>query len=148
MATATDTLKIINTPDNTKVIKVQEGSLPGQKGDTPDKSIYSVRTVVADSPSLVIDASLATTFYIKLQASVNLTVINWPNDSKSQRIALYFEQDENGERNVLSWPEGSKWSYGTIPVLTPIPNAVDCIVLDTFNSGVTIFGGIVGLGYS
>jgi hypothetical protein len=148
MATATDTLKIINTPDNTKVIKVQEGSLPGQKGDTPDKSIYSVRTVVADSPSLVIDASLATTFYIKLQSSVNLTVINWPNDSKSQRIALYFEQDENGERNVLLWPGACKWSYGQVPVLTPIPNAVDCIVLDTFNSGVTIFGGIVGLGYS
>lgn len=148
MATALDTLKVINTPDSSKVIKVQEGSLPGPAGKSPDKSIYTVRNVTADNQNLVIDASLATTFYIKLQTSVNISIINWPNDSKSQRVALYFEQDSVGERTVLSWPVGTKWSYGQLPVLSQDPGSIDCIVLDTFNSGVTIFGGIVGLGYN
>lgn len=142
-----ETKAVVNI-DTTKVITVQEGTLPGPKGDTPDKSVYAVRTLIADSSDLQIDASTATTFYIKLQSSVNITVVNWPNDGKSQRVALYFEQDDTGNHHVLSWPAGTKWSFSQVPVLTTNPNSVDCIVLDTFNGGATIFAGIVGLGYN
>lgn len=135
-------------PDTSRVIKVQEGTLAGAKGDSPNNSIYNVTTVIATDPNLVLDASVATTFYIQLQNSVNISVVNWPNDSKSQRIALYFEQDATGSRTVLSWPANTKFSFGQPPVLTLAPNSVDCVVLDTFTGGQTIFGGIVGLAYS
>lgn len=144
---AGSTITVKSLTDDSKIIQVQEGTLPGPKGDSPDKSIYAARTIIVTDPNLVLDASTATTFYLKLQSSVALTISNWPNDSKSQRIAIYIEQDQVGNRRI-TWPAGTKWSYGQIPPLSSSPSAIDCIVLDTFNGGVTIFGGVVGVGYN
>lgn len=130
------------------VVQVQPGTFRGQKGDSPDRSIYSARNITVVDSKLVIDASLATTFYLTLTTTVtDFSIINWPNDSKSQRIALYLEQDSVGSRNIGPWPSNVKWSYGEYPVLTSRPGAVDCLVFDTFDGGVTIFGGIVGIDY-
>lgn len=140
---------VVKPVAETKIVQVQPGTIPGPKGDGPERSIYSKKASVVDSTSVVIDAATATTFFLYLESSVtDFSIINWPNDGKSQRIAIYFKQDATGSRNVVNWPSNTLWSYGQYPVLTPKPNAVDCIVFDTFDGGVTIFGGIVGIDYS
>lgn len=141
------TVTIQPKPD-TKVIQLQPGTLPGPKGDSPDRSIYSKREIVSDSPTLELDASQATTFFIRLKMDVQTIIVkNWPNDGKTQRIALYFAQDEIGGHNVVNWPDNSKWAYGQRPLLTSYAGAVDCVVFDTFDGGVTIFAGLVGIDY-
>lgn len=135
--------------DEPKVVQVTPGVLRGPKGDSPERSVYSKRDIVAYGPDLQLDASTGTTFVIRLKSDIDqLSVINWPNDGKTQRIALYFEQDEVGGHGITSWPAGTRWSYAQLPTLSVQPLAIDCIVLDTFDGGQSIFAGLVGYGYA
>lgn len=149
MTTVVNTSLKVRYEDEIKIVKVHPGAIPGPKGDSPDRSIYSARHIDSRGPTLEIDASQATTFFITIHMNLqNLTVINWPNDSKSQRIALYFQQDEFGARNVINWPPNTRWSFSQKPILTTKPHAIDCFILDTFDRGENIFAGIVGLDYA
>jgi hypothetical protein len=132
----------------TKVVQVQPATLQGAKGDSPDRSIYSKREITATSSLLEIDVSLATTFVVTLQTDVEISITGWPADGKTQRVALYFKQDEVGNRKITAWPLNTKWSFGEYPVLTSAPNAIDCVVIDSFDRGDSIFGGIVGIAYA
>lgn len=121
----------------------------GPQGPTPDISVYNVDTDVSVSNgTLTLDAEGATTFFVTLDQNItSIQVNNWPDAGKTQRIAIYLKQDSVGGRVVTNWPSQTRWSYGVAPLLSTAPNAVDCVLFDTFDSGNTIYAGVVGQDY-
>lgn len=132
------------------VIEVAPGTaqgMKGDKGDTPDIASYIKQDITLTSGNLVIDAKKASTFFIVLTQDVtSVTVLNWPT-GRSQRIAVYTQQDAVGGRTMTGFPVGTRWAFGLTPDFTPTPFAIDCLVLDSFDGGNTIFGATVGNDY-
>jgi archaellum component FlaC len=99
--------------------------------------------------NVVIDAVYGNTFYLVLNQNVGtLTFKNWTPGTISQRLVLYLQQDATGSRTITSWDPAVKWNGGEVPTLSETAAAIDCIVFETFDNGATVFGNIVGQGYS
>ena len=98
--------------------------------------------------SLALDVSTANTFRVPLSQDLTaLSLTGWPAAGRTERVTIYLVQDGIGGHAVTGWP-AVKWSGGAAPALSSAPNAVDCIVLDTIDGGLTIFGNLVGQAYS
>jgi hypothetical protein len=95
---------------------------------------------------VAIDVSKGNTFVVALDAAAAIALTNWPAAGRSQRVAVYFVQDSVGGR-VATWP-AVKWPDGQAPALSTAPGAIDCVVFDSFDGGETVFGNLVGEGYS
>jgi hypothetical protein len=59
-----------------------------------------------------------------------------PGTGKAQTIRIRITQDATGSR-VATWPSSFKWPGGTVGVLSTAANAVDVLVLITFDQGTT-----------
>ena len=61
-------------------------------------------------------------------------------------LHLILKQDATGNR-LVTWPASVKWSGGA-PVLSSTPNAVDRLLVATYDGGVTYYGDMIGKGYA
>lgn len=143
------TVTDLPTPD---IIYINDASIPGPKGDagvSPTRSQYQHSNVSLVGGSLTLNAQSGSSFFVNLNQNVTSVIVNnWPPAGQSQVLRIYFQQDASGGKNISGWPSGSKWNAGTQPVLTAAANAIDCVVLDSFDQGTTIFGTMVGMNYS
>ncbi|MGD0564550.1 MAG: hypothetical protein ABSA66_15845 [Roseiarcus sp.] len=103
-------------------------------------------TLAPIAGAVAIDLSQGNTFVVEMNASATLSFLNWPAAGRSQRVAVYFVQDATGSR-VAAWP-AVKWPDGAAPALSLSPNAIDCVVFDSFDGGETVFANLVGEGYA
>lgn len=58
---------------------------------------------------------------------------------------LVLRQDSVGSR-LVTWPSGTKWTFGVAPSLSTAANSIDEVVLTTFDGGTTVFGDFVAKG--
>ena len=120
----------------------------GEQGLPPDISRYKRQLISSVDGRLEIDAALASTYVVMLTENVTEIVYkNWPVDTESQRIALYFMQMSDGECTVTGWPSITMWPGGFEPEISRGVHVIDCIVIDLFDGGNTIFGNLVGRNY-
>lgn len=61
-------------------------------------------------------------------------------------LELVLTQDATGSR-IVTWPAAVKWS-GSAPVLSAAANAVDRVLLASYNGGTTWFADLVGKAYA
>lgn len=118
-------------------------------GRLRDLALGIRQTTVAPSAGVItIDLSLGNTWLVNLTANVtSVSLTNFPTTGYAQRVVLYFKQDGTGGRTVAGWPAGTKWPASTPPTITPAANAVDSVVLDTFDAGTTIYGTLAAQNY-
>jgi hypothetical protein len=149
--TVEDIVTVIELPSQ-DIVYINDASIPGPKGEpgaSPTRSSYNHENVSLVSGTLTLDASNGSSFFVTLTESVSsVNIDNWPPAGQSQVLRIYFQQDSNGSHNITGWPAGTKWNQGTLPVLTSTGHAIDCIVLDSFDQGNTIFATMVGYNYS
>jgi hypothetical protein len=101
---------------------------------------------VADS--IIFDCVYGNTFDVTLTENINSVILkNWPSDTVSQRVVVYLRQDATGGKTLVGWPTNILWPYGQLPILSTDPNAIDCLVFETFDGGQTVFGNIAGQNY-
>lgn len=62
-------------------------------------------------------------------------------------FGLYLKQDGTGSR-MVTWPANVKWSGGTAPTLSTGANALDIVVFESIDGGVTWYGSLVGTNFS
>jgi hypothetical protein len=133
----------------------RSASLAAQLGDvsaasTPP-SAASLAMTLATVPlapiggAVAIDLSRGNTFVVAMTANATISFLNWPA-GRSQRVAVYFVQDETGSR-LATWP-AVKWPDGQAPALSQNAGAIDCVVFDSFDGGASVFANLVGEGYA
>jgi hypothetical protein len=73
----------------------------------------------------------------------SMTISGWPASGQFARLVL---EVVNTGGFTVTWPSGTKWPTGTVPVVTP--SGKDLFILVTFDGGVTVYGNVVGQNYS
>lgn len=143
---------ILVTEQAPEIIVVTENVIvgpKGDKGDPPTVSKYLQTNATIVGGVLTIDASAASTYFVLLDQDVtSIQFINWPAVGQSQRIAIYTQQDATGTRQFTGWPVQTLTPENNTLLVTALPSAIDCFVVDSFDSGNTIFATLVGTNYS
>ena len=62
-------------------------------------------------------------------------------------ISIWIQQSSSGN-GTITWPTSVKWSDGLKPSLTTAGNAVDLIMMSTWDNGVTWYGSMAGANFS
>lgn len=115
------------------------------------KRFIGFKTSVATSVDgiLTIDCKKSNIFKVNLHENINtIEFKRWPTTGYSERVTIYFDQDDVGNRTVSGWPASIRWPDGQVPEGSVAANSIDCYVFDSFDAGETIFGNIVGQNYS
>lgn len=87
---------------------------------------------------LTLDLSIATLFYVNLNAPITtFTLTNVPASPKVYSFTLQFVAD--GTLRAVTWPTGTRWSGGTAPTLTSTLNKVDTFTFLTHDGGTNWF---------
>ena len=143
-----------NSPKRVPVAVLGTGtadSLSFLRGDRtyadPTLLAPKVHAVGNSGSALTIDAS-STSGWIKtitLNAACTFT-LSGATSGRATTLELILTQDATGGR-VVTWPASVKWSGGQ-PILSTAANAVDRIVLVTYNGGTTWYGDMIGKGYA
>lgn len=108
---------------------------------------FASRTISPTAGALIFDFERANTFIVDLIGNVtSVAFMNVPKAGATIRSTIYFRQDATGGRTVSGWPAAVKWVSGA-PTFTATAGAVDCVVIDTFDGGATVFGNLVGQNY-
>jgi len=112
-----------------------------------NKSVADLPISNLGSVSGTVTLNLQTNEFVRIQLSGNLTIggFNWPSSSSGQFVRRVVEIKDAGTF-TLSWPSVVKWAGGTVPVLTT--GGTDVFVLYTYDSGASVYGNVVGQGYS
>lgn len=82
---------------------------------------------------------------ITLSANCTITLSS-PVATEVNGLELVIRQDATGSRTI-SWPASVKWAGGA-PTLTTTANAVDRVVLVTYDGGTTWYADLVGKNYA
>lgn len=118
----------------------------GVQGISPDVSLYGASTISSDGGVLTIDFTISTSILVLMTEDItSIQFENVPPPNRSQRVAVYFKQDEEGSRRVLGWPTNALWPNSSIFVLSTNANAIDLIVFET--SFGLVFANPVALDY-
>lgn len=151
LSVTAENIVVIDSSTEENIIVVNDATIPGPRGPqgiSPSVSLYNETDATIVSGVLTLNAETATSFFVTLSEDITSVVVeNLPPDSKSQRIAIYFQQDEIGGYTITGWPASTKWNGGQRPSLTAEANAIDCVVLDLVGPSL-IFGTAVGYKYS
>jgi len=127
------------------------GALNGTVGaTTPNTGAFTTATInnriveVVNSIGSVgttatIDWSAGDVQTLTLTNNCTLSFTNPPSSGKSQTLTLVVYQDGIGGR-TLSYPSGTRWSYGQAPVLTSYPSYRDVLSFITYDGGSTYLG--------
>lgn len=106
-----------------------------------------VQAVGNSGTALTIDASstsgLAKTITLNNNCTFTLT---GATSGQVASLELILKQDATGSRTV-TWPASVKWSGGA-PTLSSAANAVDRIVLASYDGGTTWYADLVGKNYA
>jgi len=81
-------------------------------------------------------------FNITLIGNITFS-FNGPTPGTEYSINLLLLQDATGSRTV-TWPASVKWAGAAAPVLSTLANKLDIVALQTFDSGTTWYGTLVG----
>lgn len=101
--------------------------------------LKGVANVVSSSgASLAINISTSTTWDITLTANCTFTLAGFTSGS-ADYLTLMIRQDGTGSRTV-TWPTITWIGTGIQPILQTAPNAVDSVVIWSFDGGTTVFG--------
>lgn len=134
-------------PAHVKLLSGGRGP-PGAKGSSPDVSTYLGGVITPVNGVLVVDVSLASTFFITLNQDVTTVAFQgWRSAPWTHRIALYFKQDAIGSRIVSGWPAGTKFPNGVVPILSILPDREDLVVAEIANSGQQMYVTLVAQNY-
>jgi hypothetical protein len=83
---------------------------------------------------------------VALSHGTNITtfsVTNWPPTGNLGWIRIFRIKDNSGTARTIAWPTIT-WTGGdTEPTLTSTANAVDHILLETYDGGTTIYGHFI-----
>lgn len=102
---------------------------------------YNAMGSVASTGNL--DYSLANYQSITLTGNVTLTPTNWPSTGNGASMTLFVTQDATGSR-TLTFSSGTiKVPGGGGLVLSTTPNAVDEVLITTFNGGTTWYVAVL-----
>ena len=105
-------------------------------------------TVHADgnsSSAITINMSNGNIHTLTLTANCTISISGAASAGTASTLTLFLTQDSTGGRTV-TWPTTTKWSGGTVPILSTAPNAIDVFTLTTYDSGTTWFGFMAGKG--
>lgn len=105
--------------------------------------VYATQTVsgattVVFSTARVHKLTMTGNITLALSGAVNLRACG---------LTLYLVQDGTGSR-LVTWPASVKWPNGSAPILTTTPNAIDIVVLESYDGGTTWFGNLAGKKYA
>ena len=78
-------------------------------------------------------------FMFTVSGALTLSFLNTPTGANVTGVVLRIT---NGNSSVITWPAGTKWPGGAVPVLTSA--GVDLVVLMTDDNGSTWNGIVVG----
>lgn len=75
---------------------------------------------------------LAAIVNARVTLGANITSLSLSNARPGASYALRLVQDATGSRSI-AWPITFRWEYGAVPVLSSNPNAVDLLLLYSFD---------------
>lgn len=105
-----------------------------------------VHAVGNSGTALTLDASSSSGAIKTITLTGNCTLtLTGATAGFAATLELILTQDGTGGRTV-TWPASVKWSGGA-PTLSTAANAVDRIVLTSYNGGTTWYGDLVGVTY-
>jgi hypothetical protein len=91
------------------------------------------------SGAQVLNLALGQYFTLTVGGALGLSFTNTPAGANVTGVVLRIT---NGNSSVITWPVGTKWPGGTVPVLTTA--GIDLVVLITDDNGATWRGVVVG----
>lgn len=104
--------------------------------------------ILPDAGVLTINLGDANSYFALLDQDVSEVAFSaWPEAGTAQRITLYVAQDGVGGHTISGWPSEVLWPGGTVPSISTGPNAIDCLIFESFSAGAEIFGNYVGRDY-
>lgn len=115
----------------------------GDKGDPGDQA--SVTNATWGTQTINLTAATPVTKRATLTGVTTFTLTPNPGASTSFTQTLILKQDATGGRTV-AWPSSVLWSYGSKPVLSTAPNAIDVVHL--FWTGTEWLGFTAGQGFA
>lgn len=87
---------------------------------------------------------------LRMRLTGNVTISGFSNVAPAgtaQDLTVYIQQDSGGPRTV-TWPASVVWAYGIVPVLSTGAEAIDVVVMQTFDGGTTWFANLAGKSYA
>lgn len=103
-------------------------------------------TAANGAGTIALDITNSTSFTVTLTGTATFE-LGGVTPENEYKIVISVVQDATGSRTV-TWPASVKWSGGTSPVLSTGANALDIITLQTFDSGTTWYGVLLGSNFS
>lgn len=106
-----------------------------------------VHAVGNSGATLTLDASVSsgTVKTVTLTANCTFTLAG-AVAGRVTALELVLTQDATGSR-IVTWPASVRWAGGA-PTLSTAANAVDRIVLVSYNGGTTWYGDLIGKAYA
>jgi hypothetical protein len=98
------------------------------------------------SGSVELSITNNTNFRVTLAGAVTFSFAGSTPDSEYS-ISILIQQDGTGSRTV-SWPGNVVWPADSPVALSVAANAVDLVSLQTFDSGATWYGVLIGNSFS
>lgn len=93
-----------------------------------------------------VNYSVSSVHRVRLTGDVTFTFTGTTNNV-ADGLTLYLIQDGTGS-HVVTWPASVKWPAATAPVLSTGANAIDIVVLESFDNGTTWFANLAGKAYA
>lgn len=98
------------------------------------------------SGATTISFAAAAVHRVRLTGAVTFTFTG-ATAGEADGLTLYLVQDGTGGR-LVTWPASVKWPKAIVPVLSATANAIDIVVLETFNGGTSWFANFAGKAYA
>jgi len=84
---------------------------------------------------------------VHLDADTTVSFSQTMPDLKAVSLSVWLKQDAIGGR-LVTWPGSVKWAGGVAPVLSTGADAMDLVVLTTWDQGITWYGALSGVNFS
>lgn len=120
-----------------------DAGTPGADGASGAIGTY---TTASPTTTQTVDFATAQVWKLTLGGNVTITLTGAVTGS-AYGLTIYLVQDATGVRTV-TWPASVKWPNGVPAVLSTAANAVDVVVLESWDGGTTWFANLAGKHYA
>lgn len=141
----------VNAPKGTLYVERDAPALwindDGLSSWTPVGSSGGESYVAASvSGSTTVDFTTAHVHKLTMTGNITLT-LSGATSGEACGLTLYLVQDGTGSR-LVTWPGSVKWPVALAPTLSTGVNAIDIVVLETFDGGTSWFANLAGKAYA